>query len=333
MLCTLQFQPYLLMSLSAPTISTMASSIITSTTAEQDLMPSQQSTAHGKKELGVKVTSSTPNPVPTSVVERYVTDAAEIISATPAYRKMFIAEYSGNAMKLLNGKKNLKKISPGLPGSLSISRKLPACAVYPNYSDGKFIPAGQNKVIDRLLNNYLIPKTSTSPSGSNSTVTVSSAKHESLTTTLTAKPAEAEPSTSQDDSRKKTASSFDDLGCNKSASVLRKRIEEKHPNQALALFVPLGMAEDLTKIQFTLYNEIKTEPKAVKKSVAAIPFSDVEQKVVEATTSLEERTCGLEDKYNELKEIILHRTTQHFNLDLSLLEKWDATVMVLKHSP
>ena len=27
--------------------------------------------------------------------------------------------------------------------------------------------------------------------------------------------------------------------------------------------------------------------------------------------------CGLEDKYNELKEIILHRTTQYFNLDPS----------------
>ena len=66
--------------------------ITTSTTAEQDPMPSQQSTAHGKKESSVAVTSSTPNPVPTSIVQRYVTDAAEIISATPAYRKMFIIE-------------------------------------------------------------------------------------------------------------------------------------------------------------------------------------------------------------------------------------------------
>ena len=39
--------------------------------------------------------------------------------------------------------------------------------------------------------------------------------------------------------------------------------------------------------------------------------------------------CGLADKYNELKEIILHRTTQHFNLDPPLPEKWDPTVMVL----
>ena len=25
--------------------------------------------------------------------------------------------------------------------------------------------------------------------------------------------------------------------------------------------------------------------------------------------------CGLEDRYNELKEIILHRTAQHFTID------------------
>ena len=61
------------------------------------------------------------------------------------------------------------------------------------------------------------------------------------------------------------------------------------------------MAEDLTKIQFTLCNEIKAELKAVKESVTAIPFSDLKQKIVEATNSLEERMCGLEDKYNELK--------------------------------
>ena len=39
------------------------------------------------------------------------------------------------------------------------------------------------------------------------------------------------------------------------------------------------------------------------------------------------------DKYNELKEIILHRTAQHFTIDPSLLEKWNPTTILLKHSP
>ena len=141
---------------------------------------------------------------------------------------------------------------------------------------------------------------------------VSLATGESSPSTATAKPAEAEPSTSQNDSRKKTTSSCDDPGCNKSASVLKRRIQEGHPNQALTLFAPLGMAEDLTKFQFTLCNEIKAEVKAAKESVDTIPFSDL--KVVDSTTSLEERICGLEEKYN-------------------IIEKWNPAVMVLKHSP
>ena len=97
---------------------------------------------------------------------------------------------------------------------------------------------------------------------------------------------------------------------------MKKFIQAKH-----SLFAPLGMAEDLTKIQFTLCNEIKTELKTVNESVAAIPFTDLKNKVTEATTNLEERMCGLEDRYNELKEIILHGTAQHFTIDPSLLEK------------
>ena len=67
------------------------------------------------------------------------------------------------------------------------------------------------------------------------------------------------------------------VGFNKSASVLRRRIEEGHSNQAFTSFAPIGMAEDLTKIQYTLCNEIKTELQAVKESVTAIPFTDLKK--------------------------------------------------------
>ena len=129
-------------------------------------------------------------------------------------------------------------------------------------------------------------------------MTVSSAASESTTQPKHQQLSQVEPETStyQDDSKKETTSSCDDPGYNKLASVLKKRIEEGQPDQALTLFAPLGMAEDLTKIQFTLCNEIKAELKAVKESVTAIPFSDLKQKVVEATESQQERMCGLEDK-------------------------------------
>ena len=115
--------------------------------------------------------------------------------------------------------------------------------------------------------------------------------------------------------------------------MLRRRIEEGYPNQAFTLFAPIGMAEDLTKIEYTLCNVIKTELQALKESVTAILFTDLKNKVKKATTNLEERVCGLEDRYNELKEIILHRTTLHVIIDPSLLERWDPATMVLKHCP
>ena len=72
---------------------------------------------------------------------------------------------------------------------------------------------------------------------------------------------------------------------------------------------------------------------AVQKAVAAIPFDTMKNEIAEASNIMEERMSSLEHKYNELKEIILHRTIQHFNIDPSLLEKWNPTDMVLKHSP
>ena len=335
MLCTLQLQPLLLMPSSAPTTSTMASqpstSTATSTTAKQDPMPPQQSTAPGKMKSDVKPTSSTPNPVPTSVVQKYVTDAAEIISSSPTTRKMFLAEVFKKCNEVAKWEEETGKRSPDFPKrSPSPSRKLSLFVSYPNYSDGKFIPPGKNKVLDRLIDKYSRPKTSTSTSGSTSTVTASSATGEPSTTNTTADPAEA--STSQND-KSKPASTSEEPGYNKSSSVLRRRIEEGHPNQALTLFAPLGMAEDLTKIQFTLCNEIKAELQAVHKAVAAISFEAMKNEIAEASNVMEERMSSLEDKYSELKEIILHRTAQHFTIDPSLLEKWNPTTMALKHSP
>ena len=198
-------------------------------------MPPPQSIASGLKQ-------STPKSTPTSVVQKYVTDAAEIISASPATRKMFLAEVFKKYNEVAKWEEETGKRSPDFQtGSPSLTRRLPTYVSYPNYSDGKFIPSEKNKVLDRLIDNYSIPKTSTSTSGSTSTLTASSAKGKLSTTTATANPAEA--STSQDD-RRKTASSYEDQGYNKSASVLRRRIEEGHPNQASTLFAPLGKAED-----------------------------------------------------------------------------------------
>ena len=116
---------------------------------------------------------------------------------------MFIAEIFRKCNETTQGEKDSGKTSSELPRSPPTSRKLPTYAVYPNYIDGKFIPTGPKKVLERLIDNYSIPKTSTLPSGSTSTVRVSSATGETLSTKATTKPAETEASTYQGDSIEK----------------------------------------------------------------------------------------------------------------------------------
>ena len=54
-------------------------------------------------------TSSTPNPVPTSVVQKYVTDAAAIISSSQATRKMFMVEVFKKCNEIARWGKRLEK--------------------------------------------------------------------------------------------------------------------------------------------------------------------------------------------------------------------------------
>ena len=110
MLCTLQLEPHLLIMESKPSTSTT-----TSTTEKQDPMPSPQSTAQGKKESNADPTSSTPNPVPTFVVQKYVTDAAAIISSSQAARRMFMVEVFKKCNEIARWEEKTGKTSPEIP--------------------------------------------------------------------------------------------------------------------------------------------------------------------------------------------------------------------------
>ena len=144
-LCTLQLQPHMLIMESKPSTNTT-----TSTTAIQDPMPSPQSTAPGKKESNADPTSSTPNPVPTSVVQKYMTDTAAIISSSQATRRMFMVEVFKKCNEIARWEEKTGKTSPEIPkvtlsdeDSGQSTCKLPLYVSYPNYSDEKFVPSGQ----------------------------------------------------------------------------------------------------------------------------------------------------------------------------------------------
>ena len=59
----------------------------------------------------------------------------------------------------------------------------------------------------------------------------------------------------------------------------------------------------------------------------------LQKDVSEATTNLESRMCSLEKRYNELQELIIHRTTHTVVTEPSKLTQWDPSTMLQKHSP
>ena len=114
---------------------------------------------------------------------------------------------------------------------------------------------------------------------------------------------------------------------------MKKRIEEGKPAQVVTLFAPIGVAEDLSKTQYLLCGEIREELKALKESIAEIPFQDLSKQIQELSKNLEIRMCSLELTYKTLKDIIFQRTNQQSQLDSSLLERWNPSETVLRYSP
>ena len=62
----------------------------------QDPMPQQPNTAHGSSDV---TTVSTPNPALSHAVPKYVTDVAELISASAESRKMFLTEVTRTCLE------------------------------------------------------------------------------------------------------------------------------------------------------------------------------------------------------------------------------------------
>ena len=73
---------------------------------------------------------------------------------------------------------------------------------------------------------------------------------------------------------------------NTSGTEMKRRIEDGKSNHAVTLFVPVGVAEDLSKTQYLLCGEIKQELKLLKESIAAIPFQELTKQIQELASNL-----------------------------------------------
>ena len=120
---------------------------------------------------------------------------------------------------------------------------------------------------------------------------------------------------------------------NISGGEMKKRIENGKPNQAVTLFAPVGVAEDLSKTQYLQCGEIQEKLKLLKQSIAEIPFQELTKQIQNLASNLEVRMCALELTYKNLKKLILQRTKQQSQLDPSLLERWNPFDTVLRYSP
>ena len=73
--------------------------------------------------------------------------------------------------------------------------------------------------------------------------------------------------------------------------------------------------------------------KVIKEAIDVIQFEELNKQITETVTNLEENMCGLQHRYDDLKELFLQRPTQHYILDSKLVEKWNLLDMVLRYSP
>ena len=74
---------------------------------------------------------------------------------------------------------------------------------------------------------------------------------------------------------------------NTSGTEMKRRIEDGRPNQALTLFAPVGVAEDLSQTQYILCGEMKQELKILKEPIAAIPFQELNKQIQELANNPE----------------------------------------------
>ena len=269
---------------------------------------------------------SIPNPVYSPLIQQHVTNAVVIIASTRLTRNMFIIEVFKKCSEIALWEKKTGKTAPELLPKSPVSTREPLQTPDSYFRDVQNITPKGDEVLHRFIKKYSMSKISNS--GSTDTVTVSSTLGEETPTSITSNPTKG--STSHAEWRRTNRRAAENN--NTSGSMMKNKDEQSLPNQAKTWFAPVGMAEDLAKIQLILCNEIKTEIQAVKKSIAAIPFDDVQRKITETTTMLEERMTRLEEQCSKLKDILKQRTIQNYITNPALLEHWKPGDMVIKYS-
>ena len=78
---------------------------------------------------------------------------------------------------------------------------------------------------------------------------------------------------------------------------------------------------------------MKSELQSIHSQLSTIPFEEVRKEQSQSFDKVNERMETLEKNFNELKDIVMKRTTQSFKMDPKLLEQWNPTMLVIRRSP
>ena len=269
----------------------------TPTSTPEPMIPPRSTTVIGMTTSNANPTVSTPVPVLTDAVQRYVDTAAEAIATHREARLIFM---QGLIRRILReayreptsppsaGTSLAQSIFTGIP---STSRApYPSFLTHPNYHDGQF-------------HHYYPPNPiPQSPATSAPTTTQSAGMNASQTSTLTSTTSLTATTTSTS-----------------SSNTVPTMAREAHRSHTV--FVPIDLVESLTKTNHLLVADMKGELQSMNNKLST-----------QSTENLQTRMEALEQGFMELREVVMQRTINNHKPNPELLEVWDPTMLVLQKS-
>ena len=108
-----------------------------------------------------------------------------------------------------------------------------------------------------------------------------------------------------------------------SGSMMMNNVEQSLPNQTRTLFAPVGIAEDLAKIQLILCEEIKTEIQVVKETIPTSTSGErtpVEQDIQDEIIKVTTKTTSEEAEFSSAELSVGCKTTAKPQMSESMCE-------------
>ena len=274
--------------------------------------PPRHTTSIGKRTSNANPTVSSPAPVLTDAVQKCVDTAAEVIATHREAKLVFMQGLLRRVLREANREPTTPP-SAGTPLAQSVFAEIPSPSrgpspyfiTHPNYQNGQF--------------HYYYPPVTPSPisqtpstSAHTTSTEMNASETSGITTTFIPSPIST-PSTKVHNSN--------------TAPTVPREAHRSH-----TVFAPITLVESLTKTNLLLVADMKSELQSIHNHLSTILFEAVRKEQSQSFDKVNERMETLEKYFNELKDIVMKRTTQSFKINPKLLEQWNPTMLVIRRS-